>query len=288
MCGRSQEGHGTNRRGLKTALLLRSNPFFEALADEHRGWISAFDAQYLKNWEKLLNADEEAAFAEARVRSLLQSYGIAVEPSEDLRGVTQRPDYLCFIRDHRFYVEVTCISKDVATAKTGIPDEPHGLTGCQPLTDSIFGKCRGKARQCGNLDVPALIAVGTFHTFAAMLSFTKPCVNSVLTGKTGLGWTMDTHTGKKVDDGCVVTELDSAAFLCCDETQEIGYARSSISGLLLCGLGSEPIRILGILHPNPARPFDPAVLPQVEFGELVVDGTLGELRVMWRDDDSEL
>jgi len=80
-------------RGLRLATSLRPNPFFDALTDEHRRWLSAFDPRYAKNWEKLLNADEESAFAEARVRQLLQGYGIGVEPNEDLNGATSRPDF---------------------------------------------------------------------------------------------------------------------------------------------------------------------------------------------------
>ncbi len=54
------------------------NPYWDELADEHRKWLSAFDPQYTRNWEKLLNADDEAAMAEARVRHILQGYGIVV------------------------------------------------------------------------------------------------------------------------------------------------------------------------------------------------------------------
>jgi hypothetical protein len=58
----------------------------------------------------------------------------------------------------------------------------------------------------------------------------------------------------------------SAAFLRPDKTQEVGFARCSISGLLLVKPGSP--QILGVLHPNPARAFVPACLPAVEFGQV--------------------
>ena len=66
------------------ATSLRPNPFFDALVGEHRRWLSTFDRQYLANWEKVLAADEEAAFAEAGVRRFLQGYGAQVKPNEDL------------------------------------------------------------------------------------------------------------------------------------------------------------------------------------------------------------
>ena len=68
------------------ASTLHGNPFFQKLEAEHRCWLSSFDPQYLAKWEGMLNGDEEAALAEARVRALLQGYGIGVEPN-DVRGV---------------------------------------------------------------------------------------------------------------------------------------------------------------------------------------------------------
>ena len=263
------------------AALSWPNPFLDQLADEHRNWLSPFDLQYLRNWERLLNADDEAAMVEARVRGILQGYGIVVEPNEDLTGAQQQPDFRCMAGATEFYVEVTCISKDVATAKTGIPDESHGLTACRSLNDAIFSACRGKAGQCGNVDGPALLAVGTFHTFAAMHSFKRPVVDWLLTGEPKMAWNIDMRTGEQVGDDYQVTDFYSAAFLRPDKTQEVGVARSSISGLMLCGLGSDPPRLIGVLHPNPAHAFDPSVLPDVEFGHVELDRQSRRLHVSW-------
>lgn len=260
---------------------LRPNPYFDALEDEHRAWLAGFDRQYLRNWEKLLGVDEEAALAEAWVRRLLQKYTISVEPNEDLSGVNAQPDFRCFSGDNKFYVEVTCIPIDVAVEATGIPETPHGFTPCQPLTDAVFAKCRGKASQCSNLDAPALVLIGTFHIHAARHTINKPIMNWVLTGEAKLAWDFDMATGTQVGDAYQTTEFHSAAFLRPDDAQEVGYARSSISGLALCSLGSEPIRILGVLHPNPTRPFDPALLPDVEFGQVTIDRSTRQLHVNW-------
>lgn len=136
------------------AASLRINAFFQRLEAEHRVWLSTFDAQYLRNWEKLLNADEEAAFAEARVRQLMQGFGVTVEPNEDLNGANPQPDFRCYVRDDKFYVEVACISIAIATEKTGIPNGSHGFSPFRPLNDAIFAKCRGKASQCKILTHP--------------------------------------------------------------------------------------------------------------------------------------
>jgi hypothetical protein len=111
----------------------------------------------------------------------------------------------------------------------------------------------------------------------------------LLTGETKIALDMDMRTCQKVGDVYQTTELWSAAFLQPDRTQEVGFARSSISALVLCGLGV-PRRdrhgvwvpkVIGILHPNPARPFNPAILPQVEFGQVTIDRASRQLHVAW-------
>lgn len=266
---------------------LRGTPFFQELEAEHRKWLSGFDQQYLKNWEKLANADEEAAFAEARTRQLLQGHGVVVEPNEDLDTSETRPDFRCGVGGYKFYVEVTCIPIVVATEKTGIPNAPHGCLPCRSLNDAIFAKCQGKATQCKNLDAPALVAIGTFHNFAAMLSFKKLMLNWALTGEAKIAWTIDVRTGEQIEETHEITELHSATFLRPDETEEVGYARCSISGLLFSGLTLKKRPLIGVLHPNPIRPFDPAILPQIEFGQVAIDRASGQLRVAWPSENGE-
>lgn len=259
------------------------NPHLAQLAQEHRQWLGAFDPQYLSKWEKLLKANSEAALCEAGIRRRLQSSGVTVEPNEMLTGTCGGPDFRCSAQKGCFYVETTCISVATATKKVGIANGPHPFTPVNVwgMTEAVFAECVNKAPQCGGLDAPALVAVGTFHATAAMLGFQKVLVSGVLTGRTQMTWGIDIQTGQQVGDTDVTTALQAAAFLKPDKTQEVGYARSSISGLLLCGLGTVPGRYLGVLHPNPARPFDPTLLPGVEFGEVEIDRESGQLRVHW-------
>jgi hypothetical protein len=274
------------KREADLATSLRTIDFFQQLEAEHCEWLSHFDSQYLNNWRKLLNSDEEAAFAEARVRQLMEGYGVTVQPNESLTGATQCPDFRCATKGSTFYVEVTCIPTSVAAEKTGIPNGSHAFSWIRPLNDAIFSKCQGKALQCRGLDAPSLVVVGTFHNFAAMASFSKPLVNWVLTGEAKLTWDINMHTGS-AGEPYEITELHSAAFLRPDRNEEVGYARSSISGLLLSGFtwGNRPF--IGVLHPNAARPFDPATLPQVEFGRVIVDRSSGQLQVDWPEGDDE-
>jgi hypothetical protein len=259
-----------------------NNPHWQALADEHRRWLSSFDQQHWANWEKLLKTDSEAALCEAAVRRLLQSYGVTVEPNEELTGA-QRPDFRCSIGDLVFYVEVTCISINMAEKKSGIKDDqsrfaPFNVMG---MTEAVFAECVNRAPQCASLDGPCLLALGTFHAMAAILGFTKVLVGCVLTGKTKLAWKMNITTAEQNGDTYQTTEFQAAAFLKPDKTQEVGFARGSISGILLCGLGTVPGQCLGVLHPNPAREFDDLLLPSIEFGKVELDRAARALSVQW-------
>jgi hypothetical protein len=92
---------------------------------------------------------------------------------------------------------------------------------------------------------------------------------------------MNVRTGTKVGDIFLSTDLRSATFLRPDPINGIGFARSSVSGLLLCGFGILPPRVLGILHPNPARPFDRNLLSDVPFCEVAIDSASGTLSTHW-------
>lgn len=259
----------------------KPNEYVDGLVVEHRSWLSSFDGQYLRNWEKLLKADDEAALSEAVVRRELERWGVAVEPNEELTGAEQRPDFHCRKEDFCFNVEVTCISIEKATAETGLVEGRRGASSYEPLNDAVFNACKGKARQCGDCEDPTLVAVVTFHSTASMICLSRPHVNMLLTGETKIAWDINVEIGQAVGDPYQITELRSATFLRPDPANEVGYARSSVSGLLLVGAGVAPPRAVGVLHPNPVRRFEHAALPDVPFCELVIDRSAGKLSTAW-------
>ena len=261
------------------------NAYLDELAEEHRTWLASFDARHLDDWDRLLNGNSEAACCEAAVRRLLESFGVEVKPNENLRADGGGPDFLCVRNGAHFYTEVTCVLRATVTARIGIPKGPRGFAPFDPfgVTEAIFWECVSKPKQCRDTDAPVIVAVGTFQSFAAMTCFKKAIVSSVLTGKTKITWNIDLSTGQQAGETSQLTDLDKAAFLKPDPDQEPAFARSSISGLLLCGLGIS--RCLGVLHPNPARAFDPSILQSVEFGRVELDRGSGQLHVIWPNGD---
>jgi hypothetical protein len=267
---------------------LQLSPFWDELETEHRSWLTAFNPQFLCNWDKLLNSDYEAALCEAATRRLLQNQTIKVEPNEDLTGSQQRPDFRCTHPEGTFFVEVACIPIDKAAEESGLPyPSQSGPRGYWHLNNAVFLKCKGKASQCSKVTNPTLVAVGTLHTDASHLCFQKKFADMLLMGETRLSWLVNTQTGAGVGDAFQTTEFYSAAFLGQNQQREVGDYRRSISGILLCGFGIAPPIVLGVLHPGAVRPFNRLLLPAIEFGEVQVNAAKAQLCTSWSGGDDE-
>lgn len=268
---------------------LEESEFLKQLEAEHRAWLAAFDPQYLTNFDRLRKADFEAAMTEAGVRRMLQSFDVSVEPAEDLVGGQKRPDFLCRKYGHKFYVEVTNLSIKTVTAETGLSHIPKpGARNCGSLASSLWQACQRKTAQCVGLGHPVLIAVGTYHAWASSICLSEQDLDMLLTGQTSITWQVDPRTGSSDGETHLTTELYSAAFLK-PAHDAIGFARSPVSGLLVCGGFDGPFSVLGLLHPNPDNRFDPLLLPDVSFGEVVINNSTRQLLTRWngKTDDEE-
>ncbi len=262
-------------------------PFQAALEAEHERWLSSFGPQHLANWSKGRNGNAEAALCEAAVRRFLQDQGVDVQPNEDVAGsapgggAEQRPDFLCSRAGLAFNVEVSCISIATATAETGLEHLPQGKPGNHGhLNGIISNKCSKKTKQCAAGSLPTLLALGTFHLSASALCIREHIADMLLTGETHPTWNLVASTCQPVGEAYLTTSLRAAPFLR-PTGPSIREARTSLSGLLLCGFGYHPPNVLGLLHPQADRPFDRRLLPCVQFGEVVVEHETGKLRTFW-------
>jgi hypothetical protein len=165
--------------------------------------------------------------------------------------------------------------------ETGLPHhfQPEARN-YRDLADAIFKKCGKKNSQCSSANLPTLLAVGTFHVHASYLCMGRRCANTLLTGEPYISWNINTQTGNGIGDAFQTTTLYSASFLQ-SRAGSIQVARASLSGLLLCGFGSEPPKVLGVLHPLADRPFDRRLLPNIQFGEVQINHTTGQLCTSW-------
>ena len=118
-----------------------------------------------------------------------------------------------------------------------------------------------------------------------MVAFSPPYLDMLLTGTMSV--TIERMTLASTGDVEIDADPATSAFLRYDKAGSLNFARSSISGLLLCGVSLEPTWVVGILHPNPARPFDTKMLPGISFGEVEVDREADQLRIRWPEESHE-
>lgn len=247
-------------------------------------WIEQFDNQHARNWAKLYKNDPEAAMCEATFWGALTDCGVQLKPNADLSGEKRQPDLLCRQDGQEFYVEVTCIPIEKATRQTGLEHEIKLGANAQfysLLNRAIFNKCIKKAQQCSEKDAPCLLAIGTFHGRASASCMRKEYLQDLLTGDPCLTMDFDPVEGKTVGEPYQTTKQKSSSFVRPSGKSVFEYARESISGLLLGGFGCAPPRMYGILHPNPARGFDPGLLPRIPFCELHFDLPRASFFVEW-------
>jgi hypothetical protein len=252
------------------------------LVREHHAWLRGFDRSHTGDWDYLLADNPEAALCEAAVRRILEQNGNVVEPAARLHGSRRSPDFRCGQARKTFFVEVTCISIERATERTGLAHRPHhfDFAGVGRLSDAIFHECRRKTPQCSGLPGPAILAVGTFHWYASYLCFERAEVELLLTGEPLLAQDVEATTGAPVGASYLATKLRSAAFLR-PHGGWMSHARHPVAAILACGLGQDPPTVRCALHPKPVRPFDRALLPGVECCRLLPGYESGRLRTQW-------
>jgi hypothetical protein len=253
---------------------------YSQLIDEHHKWLAGFGAERLRQWDNLLNGNIEAALCEAATRKLLVEHGCDVEPFEDPSsgGV----DFKCSKNGNTFYVEATCITKEVASDKSGLTESNKG-SYYRFLTETIWQELSNKTPQCSGLNAPCIVVIGTFHFQAGGRCFRDLGAADLLTGKTYITQRIDTKLGKAVGDPYQSSKLESAAFIRPDKNSPnfFEHARCPISAVLLCNFATEPAKATGILHPEPNNPFNRDLLSDIKFCKLGGSYKNGSLEVEW-------
>ncbi|MBW8014583.1 MAG: hypothetical protein FVQ82_00190 [Planctomycetes bacterium] len=261
--------------------------FYDQLIGGHQKWLKGFDKVHLDAWDNLfLNDNSEGALCEAGTRQLLQELDVSVEPYP-LKGNDRNPDFKCEKDSKLFYVDATCVMKDTATRGSRLDDVARNPKASyySLLTNAYFRKAGKKKSQFENLNAPCIISIGTLHFKAGALCFNKMSAEEILTGKSGIGIQISKRTGGAVGDPYNSTSLESAPFLkarkiICDEPP-IQPVWQTISAVLLCPFGTQPVKCMGILHPKPDHEFERNLLPHIEFCRLKAGWEGGTLTPEW-------
>jgi hypothetical protein len=233
-------------------------------------WLKRRYPDHVRKWVSRLESPDhgqgEGAAAEALVWNFLDDCGIHVELKDV--GASSAPDFLCRAAGGCFYVEVTCISREAATRETGLTDEP-GAKSYSLLTGRVREEVSSKASQFRDLpiDLPLVLSVCTLHYKASLYCAQREAVEELLLGTTGIGWTIDLRTGTSDGPTFQVAQFDRSVATRKDSLETV---RRHISATVLAGFGLVPpaCNVRGVLHPDALCPFDPNLLPHVEFFRL--------------------
>lgn len=229
-------------------------------------WLDRLDPAAARHWALRLRSPElasvEGAVAEAVAWDFLSHRVDLISPGALATG---GPDFRCEKAGFTFYVEVTNLTRSVVTEWTGLSEELTGPRNYGDLTGLIKREVSGKAGQGRNLGAPYLVLVTTLHGMASHICVDRAHVAHVLHSTTAISGDFDPDRGEVVGPLRQITRMELSTFT---KQFSVDPARRNVSAVLVGGFGTYPdVRVLGVSHPDPARPFDSSLLHDVPFFE---------------------
>ena len=222
-----------------------------------------YDAHF-EQFKKRLNADQKAAEAEAVVFSLLRAEKLSPDIFEDPGA--GGPDFCCNRSPgEAFLLEVTSLDSTSLSKKSGLPlsvtGEGGGAFGL--ITDKLLSEAKNKAPQLGGHSLPAVLAIASDYDFAGIL-LDRFAAEYLMTSAPRI------NVPLKGGPSYTTTDLRHAVFcrpglLNVSGEQMISPCRQSISAIFLVTIYSRDVKIVGLLHPEAARPFNPRWFPKIPY-----------------------
>lgn len=248
---------------------------------------------HLERFKQRLKSDQKAAEAEAVVFCLLWSAKVRPDIFED--PGTGGPDFCCSPHsEDKFLVEVTSLESMAVSLKSKLPQKLTGAgSGAYRLiTDKLRAVAGSKTKQVANYALPRVLAITCAYDFAGLL-MDRGAARVLMTSAS----TYSVPIGERSLPPSVTTDLRDAAFCRLDKSNASNWAvipcRQSISAILLIQIYPSYTRTVGLLHPEPAIPFNPHLLPQVPYVRFkqwpFVEGSVATEWILGNDqDDSAL
>jgi hypothetical protein len=240
-------------------------PSIDRVVETYMEWLDVKAPDQVVAFIDRLSDVPEAARAEAVTFNMLRQRGLRPRPGEVLGigGV----DFLCEPerKDH-IVVEVTTLLTENVTRASGLahPMRTDGAFGFGQITTQLMREAIQKAPQMADYPMPRVLVLATEHDGADLL-MNAHSASELLTGTTAFRLRIGDVEAKPE----VITTLKNSVFFrAANDKPEIEPARRSISAILLMSINSETGHIIGILHPDPARPLDPDTFEGVHFARL--------------------
>lgn len=231
------------------------------VVDAYSLFLEVQHPDHHKLFQRRLTTDPNAARAEAVVFSWLRSQRMKPEIAES--PATGGVDYLCVPKLRPpFLIEVTVLNREAVERRSGWPDELSDRADAfSMITPNLWSKGRHKAPQLADKEVARVLAICLSHVGASALLGTK-AAEWLMVSEPKIEWPID-FEGTSVPSRNV-TDLRNAAFFRL-EFNRIVPVRQSISAILLIAIWDDQLNAVGLLHPQPAVPFDYGVFHNLPF-----------------------
>jgi hypothetical protein len=245
-----------------------TNP--DGMLRSYSEYLQKIHPENAKRFDQLRISDREAAIAEAVVFGILRGFNVDPQIHDQLNS--GGPDFICCAYpgplaprrpDDRFVVEATSLDPDAVTDRSHIANEvPEDLSGGAfgLVTRNICNKAKAKATQLANYTLPRVLAIVSSHAGVAAL-FNNATAKWALVSEPH--WRHE--IGSDTVDTAEYTDLESSLFIRPGPDGTIVPCRQTISAILLVAVYGGQSESWGILHPEAARPFNYAFLPNLPF-----------------------
>ena len=272
------------------------------LVDEFKHFL---DVNHPEHSNAFSQRHPEAARAEAVIFSFFKQngYDIRVEETPYVGGV----DFRVLTENSEFVVEVTSISQNTVTERSGVPTKLTSGEGYHSDRYAVANRIRqeafDKAIQMSGYDCPVILVITSEHPeyanilkdkhtdFNARMFMTSP-------PKIELEYNTETHTNRIVGN---VTDLQESLFFRFNRKGRIEFCREQMSAVLLFYIHEKyEALIVGLLHPKPIYQFSHEILPSVRFVALPIPEQVintemedysiadfgGQIKPIWIPDES--
>jgi hypothetical protein len=235
---------------------------------------------HFEQYKNRLNSDAKAAQAEAVMFSLLRAENHEPELFEDTGN--GGPDFLCSSARGKFLMEVTSLDSETVSEESGLPMEIKGQGGgaFALITKKLQAKAKAKASQLGGQHYPGLVAIVSDHVFAGML-LDRPSAQYLMTSAPSHNVPLNGGPAYTSTDFKHSAFYQMTGILDSSGVPIIKPLRQSISGILLCAINPAETQVVGLLHPEAVRPFDPTLLPKIPFVRAKAPFTADYIATEW-------
>ena len=237
----------------------------DEVVNSYRQWLAVKSPSHLKPFGQRMRHDAEAAQAEAVVFSILHAKRKNPRPAEVIG--TGGVDFHCRPEgEAEFVVEVTALKNETVTRKSGLagPSEGNRVGSFAMITSSLLGEAVNKASQLANYPMPRVLFLVSSHPDASLLMGAHGATE-LLTGTTAFSVPLTpSDAGVKM----VARPRNSVFFRLNTAGDSVVPARQSISAIILTTITGRGANLIGVIHPEPAHPFNPKSFETVHFLKL--------------------